>query len=345
MKDIAQQTGVSVSTVSNVLNGKTGAASAATVSAVIAAAEKLHYQPNVLARNLKLQLSNSVGIITEDLTVFNTPEIVNGIEEYCEENGYEIILANLRLYKRYGNNFADTPEHAARFDTALNSLLSKQVVGIVYVGYHPRPVSFRPTHGNIPFVYAYCYPSQPSDSSCVLMDDEQCGHDVGAALLSRGHRKIGVISGPISSQAALHRLSGYQRALYEYGALYNTATTVFGDWRYASGYRCAEQLLPMGVTALIAFNDEMASGAYVCCTKHGLRVGSDISIFGFDNLSLAEAYDPPISSVAPPLNEIGRKSAELVLGQLRGEADAHQRVLLPGTIYLRDSVITLSDCT
>lgn len=343
LKDIAQLTGVSMATVSNVLNGKPGSAGAAKVAEILAAVEKLHYQPNALARNLKLQFSNSLGIITEDLTVFNAPEIVNGIEEYCEEHGYEIILANLRLYKRYGNDFMNTPEHAALFECALNNLSAKQVAGIIYIGYHSRQVIYSPTHNNIPFVYAYCYPPDSSDYSYVLTDDEKSGYDVGVCLLERGHREIGVISGPIANQTALNRLRGFQRALYEHGVLYNTATTMFGDWRRASGYRCAMELLEKNnITALFAFNDEMAGGAYACCVQRGLKVGRDISIFGFDNLSIVEAYDPPISSVAHPLNEIGRKSAELILSQIRADCVERQCVLLPGTVYLRDSVADLN---
>ena len=345
IKDIAQLTGVSVATVSNVLNGKPGSASAAKVAEILDAAEKLHYQPNAFARNLRRQQSNSLGIITEDLTVFNAPEIVNGIEEYCEEHDYEIILANLRLYKRYGNDFTDTPEHNVLFERALDNLLAKQVAGIVYIGYHSRQVIYKPTHSDIPFVYAYCYPPDPSGFSYVMTDDEQAGYDVGYALVQRGHRNIGVISGPIANQTALNRLRGFQKALYENGVLYNAGATTFGDWRRESGCRCAAQLLDMGITAIFAFNDEMAGGAYACCAKRGLQVGRDISIFGFDNLSLIEAYDPPIASVAPPLNEIGRKSAELVLSQIRSDSAGRQCVLIPGTVHVRASVADLKKNT
>lgn len=342
IRDVAQMTGVSVATVSNVLNGKPGSASAAKVEEIVAAAKKLHYHPNAFARNLKLQASNSIGIITEDLTVFNTPEIVNGIEEYCEANGYEIILANLRLYKRYGNDFTDTPEHAALFENGLNNLLAKQVEGVVYIGYHSRQVVYQPRHGSIPFVYAYCLPPDLSRFSYVMTDDEKAGYDVGCCLLERGHRDIAVISGPIANRTALDRLQGFQRALYENGVLYNAAATAFGDWRRTSGYTCAERLLDDAKpTAIFAFNDEMASGAYSCCVRRGLRVGRDISLFGFDDLSVVDAYDPPISSVAPPLNEIGRRSAELVLDQIRSDNGVRQGVLLPAAIHVRDSVADL----
>lgn len=338
IKDIARITGVSVATVSNVLNGKNGAASAAKAKEIFDTARQLHYQPNMLAKNLKLRRSHTIGIITEDLTVFNTPEIVDGIEACCEEQGYEIVLANMRLFKRYDNNLTDTPEHVALFDKIMRNLLAKQVEGFVYIGYHRRVVSYQPPANDIPFVYAYCTPSEPRYHS-VIFDDEGAGFAVGKALIEHGHRDIGLICGPMTSLNVQARLSGFQRALYDAGILYNVALTTFGDWSRESGYACAQQLLQKGVTAIFAFNDMMASGVYSYCIEHNIVVGQDISLFGYDNLSVAEAFSPPISSVESPLNEMGRRSAELVLEQIHSsQTIPPQQWVLPCKIHLRPSV-------
>lgn len=338
IKDIARITGVSVATVSNVLNGKSGAASPAKAKEIFEAARQMRYQPNSLAKNLKLRRSHTIGIITEDLTVFNTPEIVDGIESYCEEQGYEIVLANMRLFKRYNNNLTDTPEHVALFDKMMRNLLAKQVEGFVYIGYHRRVVSYQPPRDDIPFVYAYCTPREPKYHS-VIFDDEGAGFAIGTALVEHGHRQIGVICGPLTSLNAQARLRGYQRALYESGVLYNAALTTFGDWGRESGYACAKELLEKGVTAIFAFNDMMASGVYSYCIDHNIAVGRDISLFGYDNLSVAEAFSPPISSVESPLSEMGRKSAELVLEQIRDPGNLPAREwVLPCKVHLRASV-------
>lgn len=335
-------TGVSVATVSNVLNGKPGAAGPVKAQEIFDAAARLQYQPNVLAKSLKLRRSHTLGIITEDLTVFNTPEIVDGIEAYCEEQGYEIVLANMRLFKRYNNNLTDTPEHAVLFANTLRSLKAKQVEGVVYIGYHYRVVSYLPAQDDVPFVYAYCTPREPLYPS-VVFDDEGASYQVGTALVERGHRKIGVISGPFASLNAQARLRGYQRALYENGVLYNASLTLFGDWNRESGYRCAEQLIPQGVTAIFAFNDMMASGVYAYCIRHDLAVGRDISLFGYDNLNIAEAFSPPIASVESPLGEMGRRSAALVLDKIRGKDPQPPREwTLPCVLHLRDSVADLN---
>lgn len=344
IKDIARMTGVSVATVSNVLNGKSGAASPEKAKQIFDAAAHLKYQPNVLAKNLKLRRSHTVGIITEDLTVFNTPEIVDGIESYCEEHGFEIVLANMRLFKRYDNNLTDTPEHMALFEKTLRNLAAKQVEGVVYIGYHYRRVSYLPPQGSIPFVYAYCTPSEQRYPS-VVFDNEDASFQVGTALVRHGHRQIGVICGPVASLNAQARLRGYQRALFEAGVLYNANLTLFGDWTQESGRRCAGQLIDRGVTAIYAFNDIMASGVYLCCAERGLTVGRDISVFGYDNLSLSQALDPPLSTVESPLDEMGRRSAALVLDQLREkDAGTPKEWMIPCKLHMRASLGKNPNC-
>lgn len=341
IKDIARLTGVSAATVSNVLNGKHGAAGEAKAQEIFRVAKELHYRPNTLAKNLKLQRSNTIGIITEDLTVFNTPEIVNGIEEVCEARGYEVLLANMRLFQRYHNDLTDTPEHGALFESTARNLMAKQVEGIVYIGYHCRPIVYLPPTADLPFVYAYCFPKE-RQYPCVLFDDESAAYQVGKTLIQHGHRNIGVISGPLASLNAQSRLRGFQNALYEAGILYNAATTLYGDWSRKSGYFCAKKLLELGVSAIFAFNDMMASGVYSCCIEQGFAVGRDLSLFGYDNMDLVNAYYPRLSSVEPPLGEMGRKCAELILSQLQTKtALPPEEHLLSCRIHLRDSVCAL----
>ncbi len=142
IKEIARLTSVSTATVSNVLNGKSGAAGEEKAREIIAVARKLNFTPNSIAKNLKKRKTNTIAIITEDLTVFNTPEIVDGIESFCEKQGYEIILGNMRLFKRYSNDFTDTPKHHELLNALVRNLLAKQVEGIIYIGYHCREIQW-----------------------------------------------------------------------------------------------------------------------------------------------------------------------------------------------------------
>ncbi|MCL2833027.1 MAG: LacI family DNA-binding transcriptional regulator [Treponema sp.] len=337
IKEIARLTNVSTATVSNVLNGKPGAAGAAKAREITTIAENLHYMPNKLARSLQQQKTNTIGIITEDLTVFNAPEIVDGIDEYCEENGYEIILENMRLFKRYNNDFTDTPKHHELLDLIMKNMTAKQVEGIIYVGYHCREISYLPSRVQVPFVYAYCYPKEDIYPS-VLYDDEGAAADVTRLLIQKGHRRIGVICGPAASYHTKTRLKGFRAAMAGHGLKVKNSLVVYGDWERQSGYRLAAGLLDQKVTAIFSFNDLMASGVYEQAAERGLRIGRDISLFGFDNRDTSEGYVPSLSTVHVPLNEIGRRCAEITLNQIKRRRPAGKRIYLPCTVLERQSV-------
>jgi len=337
IKEIARLTGVSTATVSNVLNGKSGAAGEAKTMEILTVANSLQYMPNTLARNLQQKKTNTIGIITEDLTVFNAPEIVDGIDSFCEENGYEIILANMRLFKRYNNDFTDTPKHHELQDSMMSNMIAKQVEGIVYVGYHCREITYLPSRMRIPFVYAYCYPNKNTYPS-IIFDDEKAAKDVTNLLVSKGHRNIGIICGPKSSYHTKARLKGFKAAMADNGIKIKLDLIVYGDWERISGYRLAASLFDKKVSAIFSFNDMMACGVYEQAMERGLKIGKDISLFGFDNRSISQGYTPALSTVQPPLNEIGRKCAELILDQIKHSKKHTNRILLPCTVLERRSV-------
>jgi LacI family transcriptional regulator len=340
IKEIAQITGVSTATVSNVLNGKPGAASEAKAREIIEIARSLHYTQNTLAKNLKQRKTNTIGIITEDLTVFNTPEIVDGIDALCVERGYEIILANMRLFKRYNNDFTDTPQHHELLDIMVRNILAKQVEGIVYVGYHCREIAYLPYRVQVPFVYVYCYPKEDIYPS-VLIDDEGAAEKVTEILIKRGHRKIGVVCGPRESFHTQLRLTGLRKALRAHRIKYRPELVLFGDWAHGSGYTLADPLFDAGVTAVFSFNDLMAAGVYERAVKRGFIVGKDLSLFGFDNREISTGYTTGISTVGLPLHEMGRKSAEIILDQLKNKRTGKKRIYLPCTVLERESVAIL----
>ena len=337
IKDIAKLTQVSTATVSYVLNGKPGAASPAKTREILRIAENLHYQPNSLAKGLKQRKTYSIGIITEDLTVFNAPEIVDGVDEYCEKFGYEIMIENMRLFKHFKNDFTDTPMHKQAFDSVVSNLIAKQVEGIIYVGYHCREISYLPTSVNVPFVYAYCFPKEPIYPS-VLFDDEKAGYDVISKLVSLGHRNIGIITGTGSSINSRVRLKGVRKAFENHGISINESVIVSGEWSIESGYRNADILIDQKVTAIFAFNDMMIYGVYKRCMERKLAVGKDISLMGYDNIISDECYSPSISSVNFPLSEMGRKCAEIVLEQIKNRKIGNKSFLLPCTLCERESI-------
>lgn len=137
IKEIAKLANVSPATVSNVLNRKKNAASPEKTQEIYDIVQRLNYHPNPLARGLKAKRSNTIGIIAEDLTVHHTSEIINGIEEYCEQQGYETLMVNMRLFKRFGNNFSETTEYSAMSKNILQSFVAKRIEGFPFLPPEP----------------------------------------------------------------------------------------------------------------------------------------------------------------------------------------------------------------
>lgn len=335
IREISEKASVSTATVSKVLNGKRGV-SRETIDKVMAITRELNYRPNLTARSLKKGESHTLGVITEDLTVFNTPDIVDGIDAYCESHGYHYILGNLRFNKRYGNN----PNSAQSEDlvhSLVDTMLSKQVDGIIYIGCHSRGVIPIRSSSELPFVYVYCYSTDPNIPS-VLYDDQKAAFEATQLLISKGHRDIGVIAGQPGSIHTTNRILGYQEALYANKIPYNPGFTLNGDWERDKGYELSEKLIKAGVTAIFAHNDVMATGAIDYCNKHGIQIGKDLALIGFDNREISTVCRPMLSTVSLPLFEMGQTATHLLLDMLTGRhIQCGQRLMLACSLIERES--------
>lgn len=335
IRDIAEMANASIATVSKVLNNK-GGVSDHTRAIVLEAAKQLNYYPNLNARHLKTGKSHTIGIITEDLTVFNAPEIVDGIAETCEGANYHYILGNLRLFKRFGNGPKDSDEVARRIHSTVDDMLSKQVDGIIYIGCHSHIVVPLSEHTDTKFVCAYCVSSDPGIPSFIY-DEEKAVYNLTQLLIARGDTRIGMITGPADSTHTINRSRGHMQALFDSGIPYNPSFTVTGDWERDSGYRHAKSLIDAGVTAIFAHNDLMAVGVLDYCNAHGIVVGRDLRLIGFDNRDITSVGRPTISTVALPLYEIGKAAASAMLDILSGKPAPAPIVKLDCSIIERES--------
>lgn len=328
IKEIARACSVSVATVSNILNHKPGA-SEETRKMVMEKVKELNYTPNTVARNLKTKNTKSIGVIVEDMTIFSIPDIVDGITEHCEEENYQILLINLRLFKKYQDTYYHRDDYYGLVKDEIWKLIAKQVEGIIYVAAHERTIRCIPEDLPIPAVMAYGYTDSVKVPS-VVVNDEDGAFQITSHVIEQGHKKIGVITGKQDSPHAQERLLGYQRALYENGILYNPALICTGDWTRISGYQCTDGLLERQVTAIFCMNDLMAGGVYDRLEELELRPGEDISIAGYDNRELSGYYKPPLSTITLPLHDIGYDASEIMLKMLQkkelDEADRIHRV-------------------
>lgn len=314
IKDIAQRCNVSIATVSNILNGKSNVGKE-TRKRVLQVVKELNYTPNSVAKNLKMKRSRAIGVIAEDMTVFCTPEIIDGITKCCEEEGYYILLTNLRLYKKYSDTYYETEDFTDIVEKDIRELLSKQVDGIVYVTAHERKIKCFPEDLEIPACIAYGY-SVSERFPSIVVDDKNGAYMIVKYLTENGHHSIGVITGKENSIHTSDRLIGYQKALFESKICYNPELVVTGDWKRQSGYENTDSLLAHGVTAIFCMNDVMAGGVYDRLEERGLIPGKDISVVGFDNRELSNFYHPPLTTTGLPLFEIGYTACKKIVDML-----------------------------
>ena len=317
LKEIAQHCGVSVTTVSNIVNNSPKKVRDETRKKVMEAIEELGYHPNYFAQGLRRQRTQTIGVITEDLEQFTTPEIVEGIMKYCEEKKYRVLLQNLRLYSRWQDKWYndETLIHSV-LDPAMKELVSIKADGLIYVAGHEREIHLFEKKTDMPIVLAYCCSDESMTS--VEIDDEEGGYQMVSYILAQGYRKLGVISGRADNIHAKRRLLGCQRAL----------------------------LVNAGVDAIFCMSDWMAGGVYNCIHDMGLEVGKDIAVTGFDNEKIANWYIPKMTSSRLPLLEVGTESARLLFEKIEkqdsdyngADSDTVKHIKIPCEIKIRESV-------
>lgn len=338
LKEIARECRVSPTTVSNILNGKPKV-SEETRQRVLDTVEKRGYRPNYIAQGLRNQKTRTIGIIAEDIAQFTTPEIVEGIMSRCEEKGYRAVVKNLRLYARWSDSWYDNESsYHSILDPTFKELESIRVDGIIYIAGHARVIHCFPEEFKTPAVMAYAFSDNKRVPS-VAINDKESACEMIRYLISKGHRKIGVIGGRENNIHTQQRLHGYQEALFENQILFNPSWGRYADWEKEGAYQEARELLKEDITAVFCMADRIAGGVYRCLDEMGLRAGRDIAVAGFDNQDIAEYFVPGLTTMALPLREIGNVSADYLLKQMEeGQEEMPEKILIPCTFTERESV-------
>ena len=319
LKEIAEICNVSVTTVSNILNGKAKAGEE-TKKRVLEVVKEMGYQPNYIAQGLRNNKTKTIGIIAEDLAQFTTPAIIESIMKYCEAEGYRTVVQNLRLYGRWEDRWYHNDEayHSVLYPT-IQQLKALKVDGIIYIAGHARVIQAFPEDFNIPAVMTYAY-NESDNVPSVVLDDEGASYEMVKHVLDKGHRKIGVIGGLATNIHTQKRLLGYQNALFDAEVLFDPALICYGDFERETGYKYAKILIEEhSVSAIFGMTDRIAGGVYDYLEEKGLVAGIDISVVGFDDQDIASFFRPPLTTARLPLYTIGTRSAEVLLDMLKEE--------------------------
>ena len=314
INDIAKRANVSVATISKVLNNQPGP-SPETREAVLAIANELNYTITAAQQQKRKRINRTIGLITEEITAFTTPRLIDGIGVCCEERGYHYILGNLRFNSRFDNNPIHLQKKADLIQELTEDLQSRHASAILYVGAMTQMAIPLPVTENYHFISVF----SASDNAlipAVIYDNRNAAYQATKLLLDKGHRKIGMIAGSVSTPHTMERLLGYQDALFEYGIPYNPQLTLYANWDRKQSYDYMPFLLQENVTAIFSQNDIMAMGVYDYCNEHGIRIGRDLSLIGFDDCEYASFCRPALSSISLPLFEIGHTATNILIDLL-----------------------------
>ncbi len=323
MADIARRAGVSVSTVSRALAGSP-LVTAATRQRIARLAGDAGYVLNQVAQGLRLQRSRQLLVILPSIANPFFAEVVLGVEEEAQARGYGVLVGNT----------SGAPEREA----ALGRHLQTGVVDglLVLMGRIPSVLSdIAAAHR----VVAISERVPGSGIATVTIDNAAAAQEAVEHLIALGHRRIAHIAGRARSNVALQRIKGYRAALQAAGIAPDEALIALGDFSVASGEAAMRRLLAIEPrpTAVFCGNDEMAIGVIRAARARGLHVPGDLSVVGFDDVPLAAAYDPPLTTVQQPRHEMGRAAAALLIDQLADEHHPRDDAPLPHRLVVRDS--------
>jgi LacI family transcriptional regulator len=327
MKDVAELVGVSIQTVSAVINNKSGITDE-TRDRVLAAIKLLGYRPYSVARSLRTGQTRTLALIVSDLSNPSFGTMASAAEDYTHRVGYSLTVHN-------------THDDVDREASYIQSLTQRWIDGVLYVsaedelsGHHALEQAGIPSVAidRIPETY---------EGPSVTLDNVKAGYIAARHLIDLGHRHIAHISGPVRLRVARERSAGFERALAEYGI--DSAARDEGNWTCDSGYVAMQRILklPSHPTALFAANDRMAIGAMQAISEAGLAVPGHISVIGLDDIEVAAYQNPPLTTVRQSFVELATLAIQLLLALIEHNPPPQTQIVIDPVLVERLSTVAL----
>lgn len=327
IQDVARVAGVSVSTVSRVLNDKDDVA-LETYEKVQRVIAELGYTSSLAAKSMRSRKTNTIGLTVRTLSDPFTIEVIKGIDQAINDFGYDLIIYTS------GNHTKDS-EAAGEWDyiARLNGTLTDGIIITTPTTTH-LPSAF-PLVTIDPHIQNENLPS-------VITTNRDGALAVMEYLISLGHRRIGFIGGRSDLQSAIRRQQGYEDGLRRAGFSVIPELIQAGDYTRKTGYDCAQKLLslPDPPTAIFAANDQSAIGAMEAAREAGLRVPADLSIVGFDNIPQTPYTTPPLTTVDQSIDEMGYVATKMLIELIQGKPLENRLHKIPTRLIIRDSCQT-----
>jgi DNA-binding LacI/PurR family transcriptional regulator len=320
---VAREAGVSHQTVSRVINGKEDVLpeTRAMVEEVI---KRLGYRPNSIARSMAKGQTRTLACISPNLTDYTFASVIEGAETEARQDGYFILSSS-----------ATDPE---AFRELLDELVGhRRVDGLIIINpYSDDRYKYIPQDFPVVFVGAR---SHGEAISSVCLDDEKAAYDATKHLLSLGHTRIAMVTGPVEEDCVQDRNRGYRHALQEAGTDVNEKMIVSGDWSATSGRDALQTLFGQEPvpTAIFAQNDRMAMGVLRAARDTNLQVPNQLAVIGVDDMPLSSYFDPPLTTMRQDMPLIGQEAARTLLNILRKKDTALHETKLSAQLIVRQS--------
>jgi DNA-binding LacI/PurR family transcriptional regulator len=323
MKDVAELVGVSIQTVSAVINNKPGI-TGETRDRVLEAVKQLGYHPYSVARSLRTGQTRTLALIVSDLSNPSFGTMASAAEDYAHRFGYNLTVHN-------------THDDVAREANYIQSLTQRWIDGVLYVSAEDELSSQTALEqAGIPSVAIDRIPEYYVGPS-VTLNNTKAGYIAAQHLIDLGHRYIAHISGPLRLRLVRERIAGFEEALANYGL--NPAALEEGNWTCDSGYGAMKHILSHQPhpTALFAANDRMAIGAMQAIQEARLRVPDDISVVGLDDLEVAAYQNPPLTTVRQSFVELATLAIQLLLALIQKDQPAETQLVIEPELIERQS--------
>ena len=337
IQDVAKAAGVSVSTVSRVLNDKDDVARE-TYEKVQGVIETLGYTSNLAAKSMRSQKTNVIGLVINNAHASYNIQVIRGAYLAADHYGYDLMV--------YTSHYKSGVAREKWEQHQISRLNGSLTDGIVIAA--PLAASFS-TLSPLVGVDAH---SETTNYPAVIATNYQGAIEVMTYLTGLGHRRIGFITGRTYLQSSIRRLQGYKDGLHAANILFDQNLVQIGDYLEESGFICGQRLLSMNPrpTAIFAANDTMAVGVCNAARQLGVRIPDDVSLVGFDNIPEMATHDPPLTTVDQGIEQMGYIATEMVVHLLQSKEIENKLYKIPTELIIRNScavpsaqTITLKD--
>jgi len=322
INDVAKLAGVSISTVSVVINNKDKYISPKLKKKVQDAVKALNYQPNLVARSLKLQQTKSIGLIVTNITSPVIPPLVRTVQKIAQQKGFDTFIVS-------------SEENAKIQNDAIRSMLSKLVDGLIICPTVSEDYSF--LNNAIDSIQVVAVERQIQRANNVITNNKETAFKIASHLIEHGYKKIGMIAMQVFGINTRDRIDGYQQALLEHGMLHPNMIRET-DYVGLSAFEAAKDLIStQKVDAIMTASQSITLGTYKAIVSMGLKVPDDVAVFGYDDLPWMEAVDPPISTTHQPIEEIATKACEILFHSLDNGGESIRTHCIDTHLIIRES--------